>query len=422
MLRTLTLTHFKNFESATLSLGPLTLLVGANASGKSNLRDAFRFLHGISRGYTLAEILGEKWGEGGVLHWEGIRGGLKETAFHGRDSFQIEARVDLPGKGRSRSATYAMEVLLLDGRPPAIGAEWLLLDESKGYVFDTHPDGEPLGPSDPHHITVRVAQPARGPDPRRQFLSDRPVLTQLASDSRFPKKVTEPAQSVIQALAGMRFLDLEPDYLRRPSLPGQVWLGDKGQNLSSVLQRICEDDSKKQALLSWLKELTPMDATDFAFPSDLNGRILVQLVEASGNRVSANSASQGTLRFLAMLAAFLGPEPASLYFFEELENGIHPTRLALLLQLIEQQVRSQDIQFVATTHSPQLLGLVSAQTLPHASLVYRLTGQASARITPLLEIPDVRRVLEKQDFGRLMSSGFLEDAVYLTAPEDASTA
>jgi hypothetical protein len=58
--------------------------------------------------------------------------------------------------------------------------------------------------------------------------------------------------------------------------------------------------------------------------------------------------------------------------------------------------------------------------LPHASLIYRLPGQASARITPLLEIPDVRRVLEKQDFGRLMSSGFLEDAVYLTEPEEAS--
>ena len=51
------------------------------------------------------------------------------------------------------------------------------------------------------------------------------------------------------------------------------------------------------------------------------------------------SASDGTLRFLAILAAFFGPEPASFYFIEELENGIHPTRLAPLVDLIESQAK-----------------------------------------------------------------------------------
>ena len=57
LLTNLRLERFKNFKDAELPLGPPTLLVGTNASGKSNLRDAFRFLHGISRGYTLAEII-----------------------------------------------------------------------------------------------------------------------------------------------------------------------------------------------------------------------------------------------------------------------------------------------------------------------------------------------------------------------------
>ena len=69
MITKLRLERFKNFQAAELALGPLTLLVGANASGKSNLRDAFRFLQGIGRGYTLAEILGEKYGEGGERIW-----------------------------------------------------------------------------------------------------------------------------------------------------------------------------------------------------------------------------------------------------------------------------------------------------------------------------------------------------------------
>ena len=74
MITSIRLINFKNFADETLKLGPFTVIVGANASGKSNIRDAFRFLHGIGRGYTLAEIIGGKIGVGGQLEWEAIRG------------------------------------------------------------------------------------------------------------------------------------------------------------------------------------------------------------------------------------------------------------------------------------------------------------------------------------------------------------
>ena len=64
MFTSLRLKQFKSFKDTELKLGPFTVLIGANAAGKSNIRDAFRFLHGIGRGYSLAEILGEKYGEG----------------------------------------------------------------------------------------------------------------------------------------------------------------------------------------------------------------------------------------------------------------------------------------------------------------------------------------------------------------------
>jgi AAA15 family ATPase/GTPase len=56
MITKLKLNSFKNFRQAEINFGPVSLLVGTNATGKSNVRDAFRFLHGIARGYTLAEI------------------------------------------------------------------------------------------------------------------------------------------------------------------------------------------------------------------------------------------------------------------------------------------------------------------------------------------------------------------------------
>src|SRR5207249_5962995 len=117
-------------------------------------------------------------------------------------------------------------------------------------------------------------------------------------------------QAILNVLGSMRFLDLISDAMRQPSFPGQTVLGERGENLSSVLRAICEDKRGKETLLSWLRELTPMDAVDFEFTTDPIGRVYLILVERNGQRTSAYSASDGTLRLLAMIAALLGPEPA----------------------------------------------------------------------------------------------------------------
>ena len=95
MITSLRLRDFKNFADETLRVGPFTVIVGSNASGKSNIRDAFRFLHGIGRGYTLAEIIGGKYGAGGQIEWEPIRGANNEIVRLGYTQFSIEVRMQL---------------------------------------------------------------------------------------------------------------------------------------------------------------------------------------------------------------------------------------------------------------------------------------------------------------------------------------
>jgi predicted ATPase len=205
--------------------------------------------------------------------------------------------------------------------------------------------------------------------------------------------------------------------MRQPSLRGQDVLGDNGRNLSSVLHAICQDKQGKQTLLSWVRELTPMDAVGFEFPVDPSGRILATLVERNKQRITLASASDGTLRFLAFLAAFLGPKTASFYFFEELENGIHPTRLNLLLDLIENQVKTKNIQVVATTHSPLLLGRLSKESLEHASLVYRVPEEPDARIIRVLDMPDAKRLIRKYKAPELFAEGWFEDTAHYMQPD-----
>ena len=99
MIRALHLRDFKSFCDVEVPLGPFTLVVGTNASGKSNLRDALRFLHGVGLGYSLADIFGDKYGAGGVRQWAGIRGGIKEAARQGRPAFEVACDFGVDPRG-----------------------------------------------------------------------------------------------------------------------------------------------------------------------------------------------------------------------------------------------------------------------------------------------------------------------------------
>lgn len=423
MISSLRLQGFKNFRDVTVPLGPLTVLVGTNASGKSNLRDAFRFIHGISRGYSLADIVGAKYVDG-VEQWRGIRGGTREIASFGQSAFSLDALLSPVTVSRTiivYDYHYRISVEVSQGIPRlrVVKESLYLTDE---LVYDSHPQT----PSDrpvqegPEHLRVRlgqVGQPPRRGDTER-FLSDQPVLSQFASHDGVSEELRTYARCAIQPIRSMRFLDLSPEAMKVSSIPGQP-LGDRGENLSSVLQTICEDPSRKQAMIEWIRQLTPQDVVDFDFPADQTGKILVTLVESSGQRTSAYIASDGTLRFLAMMAALMAPDAAQFYFLEEIDNGIHPTRLNLLLQLIEQHARQGKVQVVTTTHSPQLLAMLSPEAREHALLVYRFEDETEAHVQRILDIPTAREVLERQNLARLHESGWLENVVAFARKEDA---
>lgn len=400
----LKLNNFKSFRNAVVPLGPFTVIVGTNASGKSNLRDAFRFLHGVGLRFLLAEIVGSKYGDGGELVWRGIRGGVRELAFAGEDRFDIAAATLSP------SLRYRLGVHLNDRFGPILAAETI---EYRGEpVLNVQADSA-------RRLDIQIRREAgREARPVTRFFDTSPSIGLLRPDDGLGGDADNGVQLLLARLASVRFLDLSPERMRQPSFPGQTVLGDQGENLSSVLQAIAEDSSRREALLEWVRELTPMDAVDFKFPPDQIGRVLVTLIEKDGRHISAYSASDGTLRFLAMAAALLGPKPAALYFIEELDNGIHPTRMHLLLQLIERTVRRGQTQVIATTHSPNLLGLLSESAIADALLVYRLPGEPDSRVKRIADLPDAPRLIASQSAGRLHVSGWFEDIVEFTEADD----
>lgn len=391
MITRLRLERFKNFRDAEFALGGFSVVAGTNAAGKSNLRDAFRFLHAVGRGYALDEIFGVKYGEGAERLWNGIRGGVREAALQGEATFRVEVQCDVVTSAGSwkPESIFSIEVDVAS-TPPRVVDEWLAPfgQEKRLRAFtDIHA-------ASPEHLTCHLGS-------ERLTLSARqPALSQVAA------KMPE-AAVVCQCVRSMRFFDFDPEALREPSPPGLRRLGDRGQNLASVVQVICRDAREKRRLLSWLGELTPCDIVDFDF-AEFAGKVAMTMVESGGRRTPLECASDGTLRFLGLLVALLGPDPARFNFIEELENGVHPARLHLLVQLCE-QVAQSGTQIVATTHSPRLLGYLGEPSRAAANIVFRSAGQPDAHVRPLLKMPDIERVLEQEDLSRLFESGWFED-------------
>ena len=423
MITSIRLVNFKNFADETLRLGPFTILVGANASGKSNIRDAFRFLSGIGRGYTLAEIFGGKREAG----WKPIRGAMNEIVrfdasdlsptdpvtlamrrgprslaselYSGHASFSLEVGLRLNGK----EFRYSIEVG--HSREPSVEVQFGPFRVQKE---ELRVESKTVYTTDPDH-----------PASLRANTTDQPFLTQYVMPGRTQRLLNDQDSVALRdALADMRFLEPSPERMREPSFPGATVLGDCGENLSTALQEVRADVGRQETLASWLQELTPMDVEDFEFPLDPSGRTHLTIREKNNRRVSAYSASDGTLRFLAMLTALFCKNPPGLYFLEEIDTGIHPVRLYLLMDLIERQAAKRGIQVVATTHAPTLLTVMNDDTFENSSVVCRLEDKADAIIRPLATLPDVRDLRQDQGLGRLHESGWMENMLFFSEEKE----
>ena len=434
MISKLRMANFKNFEDEALYVGPFTVIAGANASGKSNIRDAFRLLHGIGRGYVLADILGGKYG----AEWPPIRGAFNEIIRFGIKNFTLEVSLGelitldfshvfdeaALGAGVSGIESASENYGLTIGVDKVDPAKYLIEREELRYMapprgepvlYTSHPGGtDPLDAQrDENHLQIRMAKTGSQRKYGRSISVNphQPALTQI---ERYPEVLPDHknvVRSVVETFEDMRFLDLSPDRMRNPSFPGKMMLGDSGENLPTVLKSIWEDSQLQQTFRDWLRELAPMDVEDFEFPADsTSGRIQLVIVEG-GRRLSGYAASDGTLRFLAMLAALLGPNRPRLYFFEEIDNGIHPSRLHLLVELIEKQTAGGDIQVITTTHSPQLLAMLSDESFKYASVVCRQEESQDAVIRRIHELPNAVDLRQLQGLDRLHVSGWFENAI-----------
>jgi hypothetical protein len=319
-------------------------------------------------------------------------------------------------EGSPGFVTYSIEIntgtVGQDGsiEPPSIVSERIQFENTPISWFEA---AQPNGTSEGLTLKLKGKTVANPNSEDGLFPNHRSIMDSIFEMAEDPDK--EAAIALTKMLRNemlmMRNFDWDPVIMRDSVLPGYTSIGSRGEGLASVLHHIFQAPNLKATFLDWLQALTPLDAVGFEFMPEGSGKLALLIAEGNGHKVSAASASDGTLRFLAMLAAYFSAPSDSLYFLEELENGIHPTRLHLLLQLIEQRAQSSLVQTIATTHSPELLRLLSEESLQHASLIYRLDDRPDAQIQRIADISHFQDVLEGSDLGDLQESGWLENTM-----------
>lgn len=408
MLKSFSIKNFKSYRRATLPLAPLTVLIGANASGKSNAIEAVRLLSWLAQGHKLATIQSGVQGSDQV-----VRGRLQDLGHQGASTFGFGCRAS------AQANKLAIELSL---RADELHVSSELMEQ----VLSTVPLYQIVQASTDLGTDVQVAYDnfARGGKKPQLTCSDQfAIFTQLDSEARFGKSHRESRRRIpgilrrYQAWLGdILFLDPSPPKMRDYSFKTERQLRGDGENVSSVLYDLWNRQqdrvySCREDILGFIRSLPEQDIETLGFLDGPRGEVMLQLVETFGGApkpYDATLLSDGTLRVLAIAAAMLSAPEESMVVIEEIDNGVHPSRAEHLMDRIQAVAERRKLRVLLTTHNPALLDALPDNAIADVVFCYRDPEDGSSRMARLEELTDYPALIAQGSLGSLLTTGTLE--------------
>ena len=406
MLTRLEVDGFKTFEKLDVSFEPFTVVVGSNASGKSNLFDAVQLLSNLAYKDVNEAVKGLR-GEPLELFRETPEGRVERMSMAAEvliDPFVVDAygsRVEL-------KHTRLRYELVLERRRPRVGMDRIFVVEE--FVRSIRAGNDPWAKAQGHGADgshspyirytsrkppwLETVQGDSGPEfqirqdgkagrQRPANAAEATVLYGITNSQDFPHLF-----ALREELASWRLLQLDPTLLRRP-VPATASdeLESDGANLAAVLAAIKAETATEDYPAGVLTDITAdlgsliggIARVDADFDE---GRREYKLELETRDTLSFSSRvlSDGTLRILALLTLLHDPRRRGLICFEEPENGIHPARVARLVDMLREMVsdvvpnddEGSEVresppltQLLLNSHSPVVLGaLVDTKLSP----------------------------------------------------------
>lgn len=417
--------NFKSYRDASLPLANLTVLIGPNASGKSNALEAIQCLYWLARGKRLNEILQNVQGDD-----LSIRGTIADLSYQQGSQFTLGCSLAYERHGQASSLEWSTALedwTDLDINIEVMPARMRLIQEEisdKGTSQSLAKARYPLyrieQQADAYGSELQVGYNnfARGGKKPRIACTDQQALfTQLSTPARFDAKHKE-AQKLIpkvtaafrEALERILFLDPNPRAMRGYSFISDNMLKGDGSNLSSVLFAL-QEQGQSEELLHFIRSLPEQDITGISFIQTPRAEVMLQVIETFGRTEQQRDApllSDGSLRVLAVAAALLSAPEDSLVIIEEIDNGVHPSRAKMLLENMQRVAKRRQLQVLLTSHNPALLDNLPEEALPDVVCCYRQPDSGESCLIRLAELADYPNLIAQGPLGKLMAGNVLE--------------
>lgn len=358
--------RYRSLRDETIELRDLNLFIGTNASGKSTILDALRFLH---EGVHARDFGPPVFSRGGIVH----------LAWKGEEAQKIELTVRLEDGDR----TY----------------EWGIRFTRVGYEFfvEEHVDEVPSGSPPTHLLNAYNGTGwwwSAEKEQKRVTLKQGPTacaLAAAAADAAFP------ARGIAEFVSRWGFFDPNPFLLRRDwSNLDSAHFDPYGRNLGERLFSLHEssEETFNQIVSATQSVLGLPTSIDTRKSQDEDRFYFVQTEPGLWYPVHQMGVSSGTLRMLALMTALFGEAGTNLIGIEEPENHVHPRALEAFAEYL---VKARDrVQMLITTHSPLLLDFLNE---PEAVCVVRHTDTEGTRVMRESNAGAVRQALEESGFG-----------------------
>ena len=401
---------FKGFANSELNLfEPFTILIGPNGSGKSNIIEAVELLAFIAHGRPLHEIGDIGRGENAIE----VRGGLQSCPTYGNDCFTLEFSANIRFEGILEPFTYSVTIQV---KPrPRILLEKLEFDGGP-IIFQTLPHSQSLTSGD---ITVECNNFARGGHkPQVSIAGNRSALSQYEefAKSRNKKKYRASIKVVneIKSYLHSSFVfDPNPKLMRAYERIGNDILTRDGANFSAALyyldQGIKEDIQKLDRLLNCIKYLPEEPYQDMEFVTTPLNDVIFGFKEGRNNTFTdARMLSDGTLRSLAVLTALETVEEESRVVIEEFDNGLHPSRVNVLVDAIASCCERRKLNVLVTTHNPATLNALNSEQLNGVVLCTWSETEQTFKLVRLGDLPRYDEMIERGHLGDLVSQRVID--------------
>jgi predicted ATPase len=386
---------FRSLKSVDWSPGDLNVVIGPNGSGKSNLLRVLELVSASARKELAVSIQSS----GGIrpLLWDGeadaIEFGLRTTPLDFKlepQRYALEYRVKLVPVGKASAYRVQSEILFNDYRvrtgKQKDPFKFLEREKLGAKIFDEE-NRALTAPEDSVVEDETLLSIAAGPFSRNRVLTH--FQEQLANWTVY------------------QYLDVGQNaVIRQPAVTRlEKRIQSDGQNLINVLHTLYTSDRDfKREINAAMKAAFGDDFEELVFPPAADQRIQLRVRWKSLRREqSAADLSDGTLRFLFLLAVLAGPDPPPLVAIDEPETGLHPSMLPIVAEYAVDAARRT--QVILTTHSPQFLDAFQ-ETVPTTTVVEWAEGETKLKT---ISGESLDYWLKESSLGALYRSGELED-------------